>query len=1733
MQIGHTGDFTRAAVTVTPDVGLLLTSQGTTQGPKEKEKNDSQVLTNVTPLEASEEITTVFDYNWTNLPIDSSNKPIEVTNNGLITTGIPDVDEIDPDIISVVKSTPPLLSSQMDKIMTKRPTTGPTHALGVSGNTDISADAVVTTSSQTQVIKSTTSSVQDEGDELWGTPTPVKSESLVAQAETVEELVTFSTEPHSASYKAEVTEDTKSSSATPAAEDSTENIEQTVSPSSSDDATGKTVPTTDLESLTEGEKETLATKEFGISLTSKSTSTPEQTAKTVITGAAIGANTESTRPNKPTQGDISKEIATSHLSSTVSSQIQTENVYTSSPPLHMSPVSSVITTKYSEITLQTVDEQKTSVAATQEPDSPSSIRQQETSSFPSESDLTPASRLHSVIEMVRATVSSFNGIFSQHTTQSSTETNGTGTEATETTQTHETKTKTLITVAFTAISSPFGGTEKTDLISASASVASSLYNTEKPTSLSPQTQQTVTSQTGEGSVTPESTDVTSADTDSSTRQSTDGSTADTAAPTASSLFSTEKPTGLPTSIQESAFTDATETTSDHTEGLSSTAISPEEGSGEQTPHILITPWSNIEKSSSVSPTVPSPQTSDIEDKGSVPAVSVSGGIPNVTSFATITSPLSFSTVPPLSSITATPHTLVLFSQHFTSVETGKTANSKPSVRSDHEVNSSVEFPFVESSTGVGITSEPTSTVSFTDLQSLNYAEVLHGVATTPVSSFSTLSLAPVQAETKKNAETDEMASTPSLFETQPMAIPSVTTVTLNQISTYINMEASGLEDYLGISADGSGAELLTEFVTPSLNTFTAVADEEGHPKSTSGVIRFATQSPYMISTEMAITVDSLSMSSGPTNLSTKSEKVTGSPFIPVTATLMQTSMSFGNVTVTVQSLSDPHSPTNNLDSQTSLLATVSSDKASAEPTETFLGTSTIHSNLDNVFSEASRRTSLAVHNTGVADSTISTVSSIFSTEKIKMSKTSNFNTEQATIKTTYAITPTKSENESLPGTEKSAKVTHIPLTERHITKNTPLTGSILFGKSTGEPETYLSFKPTSAEEVSSQDAESTSVVDSTSGSLASGSVSTSTAIIFTDDVKDKDKLFSAVTDSMNEEVTNAELITKDDSIIDADTLSIQVSSIHLQTIQTEEARGITMTQIIEGTGEADGSRSIPPTYFTSSPKIFSATGKNLDSTTFEHSQPTSKSSVVEHVSTMETSNEDTVTSSLHVTVATLDMTKDTLSSSSTKATPPPVTATPNTPMSSETEAKKLTSDTSNGQSHTTTESKVPDTDTLQTDVSTKLLEGKSTQAPLNKDASPNTNSTDSEAQETSTHAGTSPSDQTASKQKESSGTVTTTQESKTDVSSESSVEQSLKERTDLTTKPISINHTTNVPSTSAQSSSQPDVIVQVVTTVSPVHRPTTPLESFEQVKSEITLTHHPNTDFSSEDVLLTTTNPIFENHVPSQSTKSTTHAVASLVAEPGASAADDRSVEPTPTKNEPFDVNNEDNPPPDYDAPDPNLLECVPQIQETSPGDTNSSSKENATKSPVAAEAVTMLPFASANVISTSGSEPESSFESDSSSSEMFTTHKPNIDSTEKEQSWTTDEIQAVFKADAMKPSFVESVPSENTSGKQDHEEQNTDVSSRTEMPKEIDKEFTTSVAQTKSESTLVQSGATSLSSSSNGATTPSSLTEVQPLVEEEVTTVTPDAELDLGHTVVGEPIEIPGKFSFFWDRLL
>ncbi|XP_071340242.1 uncharacterized protein [Trachinotus anak] len=512
LQSGDSDLFPQAAVTLTPAVSFINGKHEITlepQRPEEIEAKGTQILTNVSTLGASDEITTVIDYTWTDFPVDNSTESMEEPTEVLISTEIPDGDGYNPDIFPIAESSSPHILPEWDDLTTKGPTqkdstsvsastleakttlkteAGPAATEGMSDVKATSADFVPTvTPAEPQITKATgetqtmkgdketttviTTSVQEEVDESRRTPTYVKNDSEVTQTDQFP--VTISTKLHTARDKAEVTEEAKSTSATPAAEDSTQPTLEIVSTPSYDDADGKTPTSTisDSQSSTqdvEGGKEIQTPKEFAFStvapLVSSSTAPPEQTAKTEITPAIDVGSIESSSSVEPTLAETSEGTdRQSWQGSTVSqipsisptgkavtnamstseedgSGVQTMDMFTTRPPSHTSAATALSSssisprhtmdqaTRESEETTQTVETavtDKTFVPASGESEITSATttalkerKQDETSPSSHESIATTVSPLYSAIEIIKTTMTSFTEFFSQYSTQS-------------------------------------------------------------------------------------------------------------------------------------------------------------------------------------------------------------------------------------------------------------------------------------------------------------------------------------------------------------------------------------------------------------------------------------------------------------------------------------------------------------------------------------------------------------------------------------------------------------------------------------------------------------------------------------------------------------------------------------------------------------------------------------------------------------------------------------------------------------------------------------------------------------------------------------------------------------------------------------------------------------------------------------------------------------------------------------------------------------------------------------------------------------------------------------------------------------------------------------------------------------------------------------------------------------------------------------------------------------------
>ncbi|KAM8885093.1 uncharacterized protein AB9W97_012868 [Spinachia spinachia] len=501
----------QTSVTITPTVSFINDKHEITLEPKsteEKEAKGTQILTNVSSLGVRDEITTVFDLSWTDLPVDSSMEYTEDPNKTLISTELQDIDEYDSEIL--VESTPPDILLEEDELIIKDTTQtattfvpastledivsksaqktvpGPaaTHSTeGRSYVTSTSADFVPTiTPADPQITKAITktqsqnaekestsvipTSVLEEEVESRRTLTYVKNDSEMTETEKSEKqsYVTSLTRLYTARDKAEITEDTMSTSATPTAEHSTQSTLETLYTSSSGDPEWKTptLATRHSQSSTqdvEGGKKPEVPPKLPFSTTAQTVSSGlsslEQTAMTEVTPAIYLGKTQSLASVSPIIAETSPGTVSSQGGSSISkipysttkkvvsdamstqekdvSAVQAVKMFTTGPAsdsfaktiTSSSSLSSTNTTDEptweSEVTSQKVGKGNVSIHANSE--SPTTMHEQrdqdETASLLSyETMTTTSSPLYSAIEIVKTTITSFSEYFSQYSTQS-------------------------------------------------------------------------------------------------------------------------------------------------------------------------------------------------------------------------------------------------------------------------------------------------------------------------------------------------------------------------------------------------------------------------------------------------------------------------------------------------------------------------------------------------------------------------------------------------------------------------------------------------------------------------------------------------------------------------------------------------------------------------------------------------------------------------------------------------------------------------------------------------------------------------------------------------------------------------------------------------------------------------------------------------------------------------------------------------------------------------------------------------------------------------------------------------------------------------------------------------------------------------------------------------------------------------------------------------------------------
>nr|XP_040051352.1 LOW QUALITY PROTEIN: versican core protein-like [Gasterosteus aculeatus aculeatus] len=1384
---------------------------------------------------------------------------------------------------------------------------------------------------------------------------------------------------------------------------------------------------------------------------------------------------------------------------------------------------------------------------------------------------------------------------------------------------------------------------------------------------------------------------------------------------ASSLYSTEKPTSESPETKESVSTSQTEKLSASAKTTSTLSTTDEDGSGDQTENMFTQTSSVIAKSSAYTTEVPStsPVTStvtsviEVEDIGSESTMVESISLISESTKTPETAPYP---VTPDSNRSA---------DEFT--DATQFSNTIKALTASESESGSGDVPDVQ---GLG---DETSSETASLHSSVEHSTVLM----TTYSPLVTTTF--IEEKSSSDREFLTVTTIPYRFETsQPLAVPSVTVYHSKETSTFIDMESSGgllAEDDLESSSDGSGTDVSVETTSKPQEEGTVATDEteidetdrtsamstaaSSTLSSTHPIRQFipSTQSPHITSTEVyniehgsgVFPDDSAEGESSGADLFiglTTFKPIPSSPVMPTATGSNEMIFSSSAAAVSQEGFTDQTTDLSNDNVITQRTIAASSvysiDNLTATSPEmhTLQTTETSKSLVDSVtFGEATGETETFVSVTPTSDEQVSSEEGKITPEthsptaseastlplssigEYKVSVAEDTTQSSYTTMSPWTIGVSVSDRSTVELTTLSSMSEQKPDRSTLMSSAIP---SIIYHSITDQQVMIIT--PSSSQSKTDQTEQTPTMI------LHVSKPSTSTTIIFTEDAKDEDDLFSAVTDTMKGSSITSERTTKDDKIIDADSISIVPASFY-PTIQTEEAGGVTpvtMTRNLEVTEESEGSGTESATFSPPEPITLYATSTSylpLDSTSSEYLPVTLNPSTVEGVSSIQTSTDDTVTSAPQSTPATTLSTKSsseettdlstphtgfligtdtkpfpeqaeedlsgkdtadnvthsiaeitassslppqTLTGTSNKSSVPPVSSeeyiistvaiTP-TPASTDPATVKSSSEavisTVSSPFSTERPTVALDTGLKDGDISVNrnqsmLTEGMPT-SPVTVSVSSREPSTDGTKIAASSLYSTekptvTPSSKVTGKDRSHDDTYLTEHVTQTaaflhstmkmdqmltlsppystdmfsseegsgaEISdTQTALPKTSTHQTDSVTLAAKISTSTQITivnttmpedliyfeptsnGSSASPSSQADVIVQFVTTDSPVHHLTTTQKLFEQARSEV----------SPKTVIESSTLP----------TASSLVAEGSGAVEPAVDLfSSGAEIEPSPdtdvqigTSTENINDGNIDNSTPDYDAANLNRVETVPDSNKTSPdpqtsesqnvdalSSTGSRSEENATKSPVVASAdITFLAPDSVESSSSSESGSEStgsseesivagstasgevgnilaehgSVSSESVSGEMTTTKKPKINTIE-EQSLPREEIQTVFKVDATAAPEMESTSVGRTSEKEDViREMIVTTHSRTHT------EFTTMTPdQTQSLPVLVESVATTPSSFSEEEGKPDKDTVHiggESLIRGEETTVITDTAL--GQTIVGETVEIQGVNS-------
>ncbi|XP_060893884.1 versican core protein-like [Labrus mixtus] len=748
---------------------------------------------------------------------------------------------------------------------------------------------------------------------------------------------------------------------------------------------------------------------------------------------------------------------------------------------------------------------------------------------------------------------------------------------------------------------------------------------------------------------------------------------------------------------------------------------------------------------------------------------------------------------------------------------------------------------------------------------------------------------------------------------QPIVIPSVTVFTSKETSTFIDSENSG-DSHEGYdfesSTDGSGAEgsvdTVKEFV---VNTEETEIYENGR---TSGMLNTvsstlastlltkefmsSTQSPHMTSTKNSISEQGSGVFPDDTADEVESADIDFSngstAFVPVTST---------STIFTTQKPKTTASHEDGISDIQNSVITASSVYNSEMPNMTVAYAVTPIQSVSTSISATEISTTIPGPTFTVGKSLVHQTTEIF-TAKPSVEENTSFGEATGETETIVSIIPTSDENISLqeaistmdtesPITSDMTEATVLKtgkndgIVADHIMQSPYTTMSPLTTEASvsEHPSDFINISSSSKQKQDGFTGMSTpipsivyhSVTDqqvmiiTPSGSHAKTDLSeqtptmvlhvskpsTSKSIIFTEEAKNEGDLFSTVTGTITQGSPTPELVIKDNTMIDADTMVIVPSSSFYPTIQREEAGGVTavtMTQTFIVTEEPEGSgtdKAGPtPVTLNASPAMDLSLGST--STSSKYLLSTTKPSTV---SSMETSSEETIT--LQATPTTAVSTNSSSDSTTPQRVFPVETSTKPGPVDL---SHEDTDDGTKSVTELTTSSSFPsqtlmeklDTSSVtlvsseEYMVSTAKRE-KSMSSPSTAISAPlfttQTPLTMTQEEETEKSEITSETEKASSSVKAPSHFDGTTSAPAHELNSK---DQITSNKTFISTSPVVFS----------QSTAKPDVMVQFVTTFVP-EPDTTPSELFQQARSEITFTLHPNINVNEKNVL-STTNPM-------------------------------------------------------------------------------------------------------------------------------------------------------------------------------------------------------------------------------------------------------------------------------------